>query len=230
MNPFGAYALGMSSTADPDVAAQVGASMYNNALQNQQQYDTKALEMRQKMQEEQLQRQALASFLQQQAGMSPEQAMAASMMPSNTLPSAVNNALGLVQTFDDQGAPTYTRKIEAPGMSGKPVATSAKYSPSQKSAADLNEEQGKELQKAARLAPQQIANLNQLETLVPEIPESGLTSGIATIGKFFGNESDLVTSANKAKKIIKEMAIDSVKKLGVNPSNRDLITLTESMP
>jgi len=172
MNPFGAYALGMSSTADPDVAAQVGASMYNNALQNQQQYDTKALEMRQKMQEEQLQRQALASFLQQQAGMSPEQAMAASMMPSNTLPSAVNNALGLVQTFDDQGAPTYTRKIEAPGMSGKPAQVKAK---------DYNYQENQLIDEFTNLSAQASQQADVFDKAITALESGGVNTG-ANIG------------------------------------------------
>ncbi len=91
MNPFGAYALGMSSTADPDVAAQVGASMYNNALQNQQQYDIKMQEMLMKQQDEQLKNQALANYLVTQGGMTPEEANAKAIMLAR-LPGGFQNA------------------------------------------------------------------------------------------------------------------------------------------
>jgi len=227
MNPFGAYALGMSSTADPDVAAQVGASMYNNALQNQQQYDTKMQEMLMKQQDEQLQRQALKRYLIDQAQMTEEQANNASMMPSNVQPAMMGKTLDVVPTYQPDGTVTYSRKTDAPGMGGRPTSAKDRLSYPQQLAAKSNETMATGLQNKAMEAQGIEEKLNEMEPLVDKMPSNRATNFLSDYFDWF-NISDATKAKQRFEQLKGQIILPQVKQLGVNPSNRDLIAVEKS--
>lgn len=233
INPLGLYAMGLASSPDPDVAGRNAVTMYSQGLQQQgiedyrnQQVELQREEMRRKMEEEALQRQAIAKWAEANgldAGFE--------YLP-NPLQATIAQSTGMFTTPQQEADLAYkeaqTKKINADLANPAPIKI--QHTPAQKSAADINEEQGKVLQKAARAVPMAEYSLDQMEKLAPDLPESGLTKKIAAVDRFFGSNLDMTKAENEFNKNLKTVIIDDVKKLGVNPSNRDLIFITESNP